>query len=406
MKIDPALAALVVVLVVLLVSIHLGLARRQRKKFRKQKSGRELVEAELSAARRQLTKVEREQRFVTRFIREFPNLLEDLTTDLKVRQLPETLLQMMKRAFDPEAAMVLFRRRITAPEGQIVRPLVVIRTHPADGVVDSGTEIAMGQGELGLVAELQRTMSRDDFLSGSSATDRIVGKQGLSGFRVDLAAPMVFDEETVGVLAVSGITHHPSADKEVLGLIALVGAMTAFNVSAYSKMKSAADMDRLTKTLNKAAITRWLSEEIISAEKQGSKLSIFLFDIDNFKNYNDLNGHLAGDKLLTELAGLVKGCTRGDDALGRFGGEEFLLILPETDRVGARIAAEKVRNLIAKADFPSAEDQPLGCISISGGIATFPDHARDSAELLRLADAALYEAKAGGRNKVNQAETS
>jgi diguanylate cyclase (GGDEF)-like protein len=127
---------------------------------------------------------------------------------------------------------------------------------------------------------------------------------------------------------------------------------------------------------------------------------VFLFDIDNFKNYNDTNGHLAGDKLLQELAGLVNSAVRKDDIFGRFGGEEFLLILPHTNAGQAGAAAEKIRTLLASHPFPFRERQPLGCISVSGGVAEYPHHGLDAAGLLHAADEALYEAKRAGRNKV------
>jgi diguanylate cyclase (GGDEF)-like protein len=127
---------------------------------------------------------------------------------------------------------------------------------------------------------------------------------------------------------------------------------------------------------------------------------VFLFDIDNFKNYNDTNGHLAGDKLLQELAGLVNDSVRKDDIFGRFGGEEFLLILPHTSAGQAALAAEKIRSLLANHPFPFREKQPLGRISVSGGVAEYPHHGLDAAGLLHAADEALYEAKRAGRNKV------
>jgi diguanylate cyclase (GGDEF)-like protein len=132
-------------------------------------------------------------------------------------------------------------------------------------------------------------------------------------------------------------------------------------------------------------------------------LSVFLFDVDNFKNYNDLNGHVAGDHLLQMLARLVGENTRKTDVFGRFGGEEFLLVLPNTPLPHALTVAEKVRAAIASHALPFAERQPLGCISVSGGVAQYPIDALDSARLLHAADGALYEAKRQGRNRVLRA---
>jgi diguanylate cyclase (GGDEF)-like protein len=129
-------------------------------------------------------------------------------------------------------------------------------------------------------------------------------------------------------------------------------------------------------------------------------LSVFLFDIDHFKAYNDTNGHVAGDRLLQDLAGLVERRTRRDDIFGRFGGEEFLVVMPETARDQALSAANKLRAAIAEQPFPFGEKQPLGCMSISGGVASYPSNGSDAEALLRAADAALYEAKRSGRNRV------
>jgi diguanylate cyclase (GGDEF)-like protein len=183
-------------------------------------------------------------------------------------------------------------------------------------------------------------------------------------------------------------------------------------------MKTTAEMDGLTRIYNKKHLEQTLNELIYRAAcaaydqrsaggaTPGQVLSVFLFDIDNFKNYNDTNGHLAGDKLLQELAGMVNEAVRKDDVFGRFGGEEFLLIMPHTTASQALAAAEKIRGLLATHSFAFAEKQPLKLISISGGVAEYPQHGLDAAGLLHAADEALYEAKRAGRNKVLPARSA
>jgi len=184
-------------------------------------------------------------------------------------------------------------------------------------------------------------------------------------------------------------------------------------------MKTTAEMDGLTRIYNKKHLEQTLNELIyrvactaydqrtaVGQGAPGQVMSVFLFDIDNFKNYNDTNGHLAGDKLLQELAGLVNEAVRKDDIFGRFGGEEFLLIMPHTTVQQALLAAEKIRALLAAHPFAFADKQPLRKISISGGVAEYPLHGLDAAGLLHAADEALYEAKRGGRNKVLQASAA
>jgi len=216
-------------------------------------------------------------------------------------------------------------------------------------------------------------------------------------------APMVFDDKTVGVVALSGTPYGPyeAADtKAALRVIAQLGARTFQSAAVYRQTRFSADVDALTGAFNKRFVTQDLAERILEARENHSELSVFLFDIDNFKNYNDVNGHVAGDALLRELAQLVSSDVRDEDIFGRFGGEEFLLILPDTSDTEALVVAEKVRASIAAHPFPFAERQPLGVLSVSGGVAAYRTHAHDSSDMLRAADEALYLAKEQGRNRV------
>jgi diguanylate cyclase (GGDEF)-like protein len=163
-------------------------------------------------------------------------------------------------------------------------------------------------------------------------------------------------------------------------------------------MKIHADLDGLTGIFNKRQMTQSLGELVASAG--GAPLALFLFDIDHFKNYNDSNGHVAGDRLLQALTRRVQESIRKDDVFGRFGGDELLLILPDTPLSQALIVADKIRGAIAEDDFPFAGRQPLGVVSVSGGVAQYPVDAGDSLSLLRAADGALYAAKRLGRNRV------
>jgi diguanylate cyclase (GGDEF)-like protein len=120
--------------------------------------------------------------------------------------------------------------------------------------------------------------------------------------------------------------------------------------------------------------------------------------------YNDQNGHLVGDRLLRLLAKLVRDSVRSDDYFGRFGGEEFVLVMSGRSARQAMSAADVIRQRIEEYPFEGEESQPNGRVTISGGVACFPDDADDSVELLRNADTALYEAKNAGRNRVMRAE--
>jgi two-component system, cell cycle response regulator len=159
-----------------------------------------------------------------------------------------------------------------------------------------------------------------------------------------------------------------------------------------------ATTDSLTALLNKATITRALAEEITDGLRYHRWLSIVLMDIDEFKSMNDLYGHLMGDRVLQLVANILRATLRKRDKPGRFGGDEFLIILPETGPKGATRAAERIRKLIEMSI--SAELNLPGAITASLGIAACRTDTASPEGLLERADAALYRAKSLGRNRV------
>jgi diguanylate cyclase (GGDEF)-like protein len=138
------------------------------------------------------------------------------------------------------------------------------------------------------------------------------------------------------------------------------------------------------------------------AVRAARPLSVFIFDIDHFKNYNDTNGHPAGDELLRSLAGILRQSLRPSDACCRYGGEEFVVAMPEVDAVEALAIAERLRVRIADHVFPHEQKQPAGDVTISGGIAAFPHDGTSVQELIHHADIALYESKRAGRNRLTR----
>jgi diguanylate cyclase (GGDEF)-like protein len=156
--------------------------------------------------------------------------------------------------------------------------------------------------------------------------------------------------------------------------------------------------DSLTGLYNRKHLMEVLTKEVARAERYQRPLAVLMIDVDHFKLYNDTCGHLAGDEVLRNIAAIFRGCLRESDCVGRYGGEEFLIILPETVADDAWRIADRIRSRLAEEDFP-ADSKPVK-ITISGGIATFPGNGRSPESLLRSADAALYQAKNHGRNRV------
>jgi diguanylate cyclase (GGDEF)-like protein len=166
-----------------------------------------------------------------------------------------------------------------------------------------------------------------------------------------------------------------------------------------NEQKLLAKTDGLTGVLNKTHILGRL-RELIAGDERARRVSVFLFDIDHFKHYNDTNGHLPGDELLKGLSALVKESCREGEIVGRYGGEEFLLVMPGVGKKEALGGADRIRRLISEHPFAFAGRQPAGMVTVSGGVATWPNDSADVEGLIRCSDEALYEAKRAGRNRV------
>lgn len=166
-----------------------------------------------------------------------------------------------------------------------------------------------------------------------------------------------------------------------------------------SKLNEQATTDPLTGLHNRRYLMDFLERDLKRAARSGTPVAAIILDIDYFKRINDTFGHAAGDLVLTEVARQLKRHIRGSDMVCRYGGEEFVLILPDASLDGARLRAENIRTLVESLDL-KYHGQPLGTITASLGVALFPDHAPEADSLIDAADEALYEAKRTGRNRV------
>ncbi len=158
--------------------------------------------------------------------------------------------------------------------------------------------------------------------------------------------------------------------------------------------------DPLTSLHNRHYLKRYMEEEIDRSVRYNKQFSIAMIDIDNFKKYNDTYGHQAGDKLLKDLSSLLKKNIRKTDRAIRYGGEELLVAFPETPKSAAFEAAEKIRNTIASHTFMLPDKNPSPPVTISAGIASFPDDGYSGEAVIKKADDMLYKAKNEGKNIV------
>lgn len=168
--------------------------------------------------------------------------------------------------------------------------------------------------------------------------------------------------------------------------------------NANHKLRVLATRDGLTGLYNHRYFQEILQNEVTQANPLEDVFCLLFMDLDNFKKYNDTHGHPEGDKLLRTLSKILHKGLRKTDVVARYGGEEFVVILPETPRENGRLVAEKIRRYVESFKFYGRETQPLGRVTISIGVATFPMDGIDKPDLIKAADDALYRAKAKGRN--------
>jgi diguanylate cyclase (GGDEF)-like protein len=219
-----------------------------------------------------------------------------------------------------------------------------------------------------------------------------------------LAVPLLMQERLIGALLVGARLDgqpYPSEEQDLLTLLAHHVASVFEN----ARLFESATYEGLTGLLRREAILELLDHELERAQRYGRPLTLAMADLDHFKEVNDRFGHLAGDTLLKAIAQAAGEGLRSADAIGRYGGEEFLVVLPETDIAGAVAVAEKIRSQVQKTAVP-LDDGTLVRVTISIGLASLLDGeprperftARD---LIAAADRSLYEAKNGGRNRVS-----
>jgi diguanylate cyclase (GGDEF)-like protein len=250
-------------------------------------------------------------------------------------------------------------------------------------------------------------------LVGTAAKDRMIitteyfNRRHLEGEalwkadrRLWMAAPILFENQILGVIAIGEPRHSNGTEKELLGIVAQISGVVLYHQSFLIRARQNADTDVLTGLHNRRYFYRMSRQAVEQATRERAPISILLIDLDHFKHYNDSNGHEQGDRLLIEFGGLLRGCTPEDAVVARYGGEEFIVMLPGVSTEDALRYGEYLRNAIARHPFPHREKQPFGFVSISGGIACFPNHGRSIQEAIRLADGALYRAKESGRNRI------
>ena len=217
-----------------------------------------------------------------------------------------------------------------------------------------------------------------------------------------LCIPILAQGETLGILHLQATDEEPQLNASELSFKTTFAAQVGLsitNIRLREALRTQSVRDALTGLYNRRYLEEVMEREVRRASRAAQSLGVLIIDLDYFKKFNDTYGHDAGDAVLREIAvSLTKG-VRAEDFVCRFGGEEFVVILPTADLAAARARAERLRAKTRDLTILH-QGRSMGMITISVGVAAFPEHGESPKELLAAADAALYEAKRGGRDQV------
>jgi len=311
-------------------------------------------------------------------------------TEKLVRQ----ILEMAAKALKSERASIMLL-------GDQSDELVTKIVWGIDGIdpgakLPTTTRIKSGEGVAGMVLRSGNSIIVNEgfrdplFKSFDSASEYEQGIRNL------ISVPLKIKDRVTGVINVVNKVEEGGFNAEDQRLMQALAQQAAMAVE-HARLYELAITDGLTRLFIHRYFQARLEEEILRAKRYHTTVSLILFDIDHFKKFNDTYGHQQGDIVLIEVAKVIKQTVRDTiDIPARYGGEEFTIILPETDGPGALLVAERLRKNVETHDFPGQE-KPLH-VTISLGIACYPDNASSKSVLIKKADLALYACKEKGRN--------
>jgi len=257
-------------------------------------------------------------------------------------------------------------------------------------VVEKSTDAVVFSASIGVPLDVA--------LPGTPSCDRRIEDEDLE---LALSCMCPFDQPHMRLVfcaAAHDLERLSENDHLVLQAIGHEVAEAVENSQLYKLTKRMAVTDELTGLYNYRYLQQHITDEVSRAGRYKGFATLLMIDCDDFKAFNDLYGHVAGDEVLAELGHVFTDNVRDVDLVARYGGEEFSVLLPETDMMGGVAAAEKLRDAVAEHEFQAPYNRKL---SVSIGLATYPTHGRDAESLLRAADDALYGAKNSGKNQVH-----
>jgi diguanylate cyclase (GGDEF)-like protein len=320
-----------------------------------------------------------------------------LTSTLDIREVLATIMKKVSELLRPENWSLLL---IDEQRGDLYFEIAV--GEGSERIRD--LRVQFGEGIAGWVAREGQPLVVSEVQADPRFSPRFDLAAGFQTKAV-LAVPLRFKGRTLGVIEViNGNEGQGFSDDDVrtLASIADYAAIALENARNFQRIEELTVLDDHTGLYNSRHLYRQLEIEIVRARRFGHRLSLVFLDLDRFKAVNDTYGHQHGSALLREVGTILLSTQRSVDVAVRYGGDEFVVLWPETDRAQARQAAERLRQAVVENSFLVGRGLSVR-ITASFGIATFPDDASTGDELMRQADLAMYRVKERGRDGVRQA---
>lgn|GEM_PF-6753059 len=327
-----------------------------------------------------------------------------------------------------EALLEISRAGATEPDEAALAGLVadtLVRTSGADACVvsrwdedNAALEMLSWKGHLdcgqsGMLGDLTRfPLTRKVLLDGTpqlvrSDGSRASGETAMlkrTGARQLLLVPLTAAGRTIGLLQLYLATDERTfTEQETAVYRSLAGqaAVALQNVQLLRRLRAAADVDQVTSVNNHRYLQERLTQEVARSARSRSPLSVLMIDLDGFKAINDIHGHADGDRVLRNVAAGLRLAVRANDIVARYGGDEFVVLMPDTELAAAQLVAERVVAGV-KGQRHQLADGSEGTVACSAGLALYPDDGRTATRLLRAADAAMYKVKRAGGDSVSR----